>query len=169
MRFGISGPDVEKLKHLRQRLALTDPACIQWPIVVAEITSTLQASEMVKTTKVILNLAGPFTNTCMCACRAGFGRRCVLTLVDALAATELVKACVNAGVHYVDTSGETPWMKMLIDRFHAQANSTGSYIVPACGFVSAAADLGTWLSERVIKERAEREVREVHAVVYDTM
>ena len=47
--------------------------------------------------------------------------------------------------HYVDITGETPWVRGLIDRHHAQAARDGTRIIPCCGFDSVPSDLGAWL------------------------
>jgi len=60
----------------------------------------------------------------------------------ALYGNALVDACVRFN-SYVDISGETPWVRTLIDRYHAQAAS-GTRIIPCCGFDSVPSDLGTW-------------------------
>ena len=54
----------------------------------------------------------------------------------------LVKACAEAGVHYVDTSDEFYWQRWMIDRYHATAQRSGAKIVLASGFCVLAADLG---------------------------
>jgi short subunit dehydrogenase-like uncharacterized protein len=56
-----------------------------------------------------------------------------------------VAACVQHGTHYVDITGETPWVRGLIDRHHAQAAADGTRIIPCCGFDSVPSDLGAFL------------------------
>ena len=43
-------------------------------------------------------------------------------------------------------------MADLIERFHALAEETGAYIVPACGFDSVPSDLTSWLAESRVRE-----------------
>jgi short subunit dehydrogenase-like uncharacterized protein len=57
----------------------------------------------------------------------------------------VVDACVRHRVHYVDITGETPWVADLIERHHAKAAAEGTRIVPFCGFDSVPSDLGTFL------------------------
>jgi short subunit dehydrogenase-like uncharacterized protein len=57
----------------------------------------------------------------------------------------VVDACVRHRAHYVDITGETPWVADLIERHHAQAAADGTRIVPFCGFDSVPSDLGTLL------------------------
>jgi short subunit dehydrogenase-like uncharacterized protein len=66
--------------------------------------------------------------------------------------TKLVDACVRNRTHYCDITGETPWVRGLIDRHHAQARADGTRIIPSCGFDSIPSDFGAWLIARHIRE-----------------
>jgi short subunit dehydrogenase-like uncharacterized protein len=56
--------------------------------------------------------------------------------------TPLVEACIRQETHYVDTTGEYPWIKKIIDQFHEKAKENKVIIVPACGFDSIPSDIG---------------------------
>ena len=81
-------------------------------------------------TRVLLNTAGPF----------------------AIYGNAIVDVCVRYGTHYVDITGETPWVKGLIDRYHLQAATDGTRIIPCCGFDSVPADLGAYLLVRYLQQ-----------------
>jgi short subunit dehydrogenase-like uncharacterized protein len=66
--------------------------------------------------------------------------------------TKLVEACVANRRHYRDINGETPWIRGLIDRHHAQAVSDGTRIIISCGYDSIPSDYGAWLVSRHIRE-----------------
>jgi short subunit dehydrogenase-like uncharacterized protein len=76
---------------------------------------------------------------------------------------KLVEACVEARTDYVDITGETPWVRTLIDRFHARAEADGTRIVPLCGFDSVPSDLGTFVLARWIRERWDQDTVRVLA------
>ena len=71
--------------------------------------------------------------------------RVMLTTVGpyAVHGQDLVEACIGQRTDYVDITGETAWVRDLIDRFHASAESSGTRIVPFCGYDSVPSDLGT--------------------------
>ena len=92
-------------------------------IIVADAHDKVALDKLAKSAKVVLSTAGPF----------------------ALYGTELVAACVNNGTHYVDITGETPWVYGLIEKHHEAAKKTGTRIIPFCGFDSVPSDLGAWL------------------------
>jgi short subunit dehydrogenase-like uncharacterized protein len=61
---------------------------------------------------------------------------------------KLVEACVRNRTHYCDITGETPWIRGLIAKHHAQAAAEGTRIIPCCGFDSIPSDYGAWLVSR---------------------
>jgi short subunit dehydrogenase-like uncharacterized protein len=69
----------------------------------------------------------------------------------ALYGTPLVEACVRNRTHYVDITGETPWIRRLIDRFHAEAEANQTRIIPCCGFDSIPSDYGAHLVAQHLK------------------
>jgi short subunit dehydrogenase-like uncharacterized protein len=100
-------------------------------IVVAEAHDAAAMDALARSATVVLSTAGPFD----------------------LYGSELVAACVRHGTHYVDITGETPWVHGLIARHHAQAARDGTRIIPFCGFDSIPSDLSTWLAQQAMQSR----------------
>lgn len=117
VRWAIAGRNRQKLEAVRSEVG----AAVD--VLVADGQDQQAVDDLVSQTRVLLTTAGPF----------------------ALYGTALVDACVRGKTHYVDITGETPWIKMLIDRYHTQAASEGTRIIPCCGFDSVPSDLGTYL------------------------
>lgn len=115
------------------KLAAVKKACgaKQAGIVVAEAHDAAAMDALARSASVVLSTAGPF----------------------ALYGSELVAACVRHGTHYVDITGETPWVRGLIDQHHAQAADTGARIIPFCGFDSIPSDLSAWLAHQAMQAR----------------
>jgi short subunit dehydrogenase-like uncharacterized protein len=99
-------------------------------VLVADAQDDDALSRLAGQTRVVATTAGPFS----------------------LYGTKLVDACVRNRTHYCDITGETPWVRGLIDRHHAQAQADGTRIVPSCGFDSIPSDFGAWLVARHIRE-----------------
>ncbi|HEX8959403.1 MAG TPA: saccharopine dehydrogenase NADP-binding domain-containing protein, partial [Solirubrobacterales bacterium] len=53
----------------------------------------------------------------------------------------LVAAAAETGTHYVDTTGEQPFMKMVFDRYGERAARSGAVLVTGMGFDYAPGDL----------------------------
>jgi short subunit dehydrogenase-like uncharacterized protein len=62
----------------------------------------------------------------------------------ALYGSTLVAAVAEAGTDYCDLTGETQWMRRMIDAHAATAEASGARIVHTCGFDSIPSDLGVW-------------------------
>jgi short subunit dehydrogenase-like uncharacterized protein len=71
----------------------------------------------------------------------------------ALYGSKLVAAVVEAGIDYVDLTGEPQWMQRMIDRYHDRAVETGARLVHACGFDSVPSDMGVWFLQNEARER----------------
>ena len=124
LRWAIAGRNRQKLATVRDQVGVTVD------ILVADSQDQQAVDDLVAQTRVVLTTAGPF----------------------ALYGNALVDACVRFQTHYVDITGETPWVKTLIDRYHAQAAANGTRIIPCCGFDSIPSDLGTYLVVRHLQQ-----------------
>ena len=104
---------------------------VRVPIIVADAQDAAALNTLAASTHVVLSSAGPF----------------------ALYGTQLVAACVQQRTHYVDITGESPWVREMIDAHHAQAASDGTRIVPSCGFDSVPSDIGAYLVTQEMQRR----------------
>jgi short subunit dehydrogenase-like uncharacterized protein len=123
LRWAIAGRNRSKLEQVKQQLGSGATAV---PLLVADSHDQAAVDAMVAQTRVLLSTAGPY---------ARFG----LPIVD---------ACVRFQTDYVDITGETVWVRELIDRYHPQARTMGTRIIPCCGFDSVPGDLGSYLLVR---------------------
>jgi short subunit dehydrogenase-like uncharacterized protein len=123
LKWAIAGRNRDRLEQVKQTLGGGAAAV---SVLVADSQDQSAVDAMVSKTRVLLNTAGPF---------ARYG-------------SPIVDACVRFKTHYVDITGETTWVRELIDRYHAQAAMDGTRIIPCCGFDSVPADLGSYLVVR---------------------
>ena len=68
--------------------------------------------------------------------------------------TLLVEACIESKTNYCDITGETHWIKEIIDKYHTKAIKNKVKIVHACGFDSIPSDLGVFYAQNKIKENS---------------
>ena len=122
--WAIAGRNRQKLESVKAQVGA------DVDVLVADSLDQTAVDSIVSQTRVLLNTAGPF----------------------ALYGNAIVDACVRLGTHYLDITGETPWVKELCDRYHNQAASDGTRIIPCCGFDSVPSDLGTYLVVRYIQQ-----------------
>lgn len=128
VRWAIAGRDRGRLEAVRESLG-TGRAPLE--ILVADGADQRAIDGMVASTRVLLSTAGPF----------------------AIYGNGIVEACVRLGTDYVDITGETAWVRDLIDRHHAAAARDGTRLIPFCGFDSVPSDLGTLLVVRELQRR----------------
>jgi short subunit dehydrogenase-like uncharacterized protein len=81
----------------------------------------------------------------------------------ALYGSKLVAACVQQRTHYADITGETPWVRQMIDAHHTQAVAQGTRFVPGCGFDSVPSDLGAYLLLREMRKRHDAACMQIKA------
>ena len=81
--------------------------------------------------------------------------RVVCTTVGpyALYGSNLVAGCAKSGTHYCDLTGETHWMRRMIDLHQDDVAASGARIVHTCGFDSIPSDLGTFFVQREMNAR----------------
>ncbi len=137
-KIAIAGRDANKLQAVARINSLAD----RDQIIVASGHDKNALDALATQTKVVLSTAGPF----------------------ALYGSNLVAACVKAKTHYVDITGETPWVRQMIDQHHDQAASDATYIVPCCGFDSVPSDLGAYLCAQEVKLRYGEPCSEIRVV-----
>lgn len=116
-RWAVAGRSAARLQAVRQACGAP-----QAGVVVADAADAAALDALAAQARVVLSTAGPFA-------RHG---------------SELVAACVRHGTHYVDITGETPWVREMIERHHDAAARRGTRIVPGCGFDCVPSDLGAW-------------------------
>jgi short subunit dehydrogenase-like uncharacterized protein len=127
LRWAIAARSKAKLELVRAEAGLGSR---EIDLIVADSRDQTSIDAMVASTRVVLTTAGPF----------------------ALYGTPVVDACVRLGAHYCDITGETPWVREMIDRYQARASADGTKIVTCCGFDSVPADIGTMLVVRALRD-----------------
>lgn len=65
-------------------------------------------------------------------------------------------ACIDAGVHYADTTGEQAFMRTVFDDYGARARDAGVALVPAIGFDYVPGDMGAALAAKELGTAPER-------------
>lgn len=120
LKWAIAGRSGEKLASV----AADTGADVDQIVVDADDAAGL--AEMCAHTNLVISTVGPY----------------------ALYGSKLVAAVAEAGIDYVDLTGEPHWMQRMIDRYQDRAVETGARIVHACGFDSVPSDMGVWFLQR---------------------
>lgn len=90
------------------------PELVNHPYEIAEVAHERAAlAELFKGKKVVYNFVGPFMQLSEC----------------------VVQACLDAGVSYLDSTGETDWMLLLRDKYGAAFADKGLLLAPASSYM----------------------------------
>ncbi|KAJ3011757.1 hypothetical protein HKX48_006651 [Thoreauomyces humboldtii] len=123
VKFAIAGRNKEKLAKVTARIVKMSPTRNDVPVIIADIQDEASLDAMVSKTRVLISTAGPFY-------LHGFA---------------VVAACVRNKTDYIDSTGEPPFTRRVIDEHHEKAKADGTLIIPSCGFDSIPSDLGAFM------------------------
>jgi short subunit dehydrogenase-like uncharacterized protein len=134
VRWALAGRSRDKLERIREELAAIDPAARDLAILVGDAQDLASVDAIVRGARVVCTTVGPY---------ARYG-------------SNLVAACAAHGVSYCDLTGETQWIRAMVDAHHGRAAETGARIVHCCGFDSIPSDLGVLLAHEHLKARGKQ-------------
>mmetsp|Transcript_98163 Transcript_98163/g.174754 ORF Transcript_98163/g.174754 Transcript_98163/m.174754 type:complete len:534 (-) Transcript_98163:116-1717(-) len=136
--FAFAGRTPSRVQDLRDRLF----AGSMWedtPVLQMSYDDPFSVIDMVKSAKVIINVAGPY----------------MLTQGELM-----IDCCVSMGVHYCDISGEVPWSRRILP-LHQYAVDNGSFIIPSAASAGGYPDLGVFLCAKKARDEYGEELRKV--------
>jgi short subunit dehydrogenase-like uncharacterized protein len=128
--FIVSGRSPERLDALRAEFGLEAPAKT------ARVDDPASLRELLTDCAVVIDCAGPFVK---------YGE-------------PVLAAAVETGTHYLDTTGEQPYMKMAYERYGPGAARAGVAVVPGMGFDYVPGDMIASLTADGMGELDELEV-----------
>ncbi|NND83383.1 MAG: saccharopine dehydrogenase [Gammaproteobacteria bacterium] len=140
LRWAIAGRNQQKLDDVHTFIG-DDASTVD--ALLADSNDEVSLQRLVASTKVIITTVGPY---------AYYG-------------SKLVEACVDAGTHYVDLTGEVPWMRRMMDQHTAAAEASGARIVHCCGFDSIPSDMGNFYIQQQAKKRLGTYLQSVRYVL----
>ncbi|WDZ52902.1 saccharopine dehydrogenase NADP-binding domain-containing protein [Acinetobacter vivianii] len=119
LRWAIAGRSQQKLQDLKSGLGTLGESL---PILIADASKQAELNALCAQTRVVVSTVGPY----------------------ALYGEPLIQACVTNGTDYCDLTGETQWIKKMIEKYESQAQQSGARIVHCCGFDSVPSDMGVY-------------------------
>lgn len=132
--WAVAGRDPAKLERVLGKVGVTAAETIT-----ADVSDPASLAAMAARTHVVLDLVGPY----------------------ALYGAPVIEACVAQGAHYVDLTGEIPFVRRMIDAHHERAVAAGVKVVEVCGFEALPPDLAVLLAAEAARERWGEELAEV--------
>ncbi len=129
--LALAGRNREKLEGVRRDLTAIEPKAAELPVLIGDSFDRASLDRITADARVVISTVGPY---------AKYGEA-------------MVASCVANGTDYCDLTGETQFIRRMIDAHQAQAERTGARIVHCCGFDSIPSDLGTLMIQEAAKER----------------
>mmetsp|Transcript_25639 Transcript_25639/g.56549 ORF Transcript_25639/g.56549 Transcript_25639/m.56549 type:complete len:524 (-) Transcript_25639:92-1663(-) len=141
--FAFAGRTVSKVKEMRDR----EFGGTEWadtPILQASFDDIPSIIDLVKSARVLINVAGPY----------------MLTQGDIM-----IDACIQLGTHYIDISGEIPW-SLRVQDLHKFALQKGVYVVPSAAAAGGFPDMSVFLCAKKLRDDFGEETR--YAICYQS-
>ena len=126
LKWGIAGRNKEKASVIAKRLNIAKDR-----IFIADCNDTESLIKLTSKTKVICTTVGPY---------AKYG-------------SNLIEACIKTNTNYCDITGETQWIRKMIDKYHTRAEENKIKIINSCGFDSIPSDMGVFYSQKILFEK----------------
>lgn len=79
----------------------------------------------------------------------------------------VLAACAANGTHYLDSTGEVPWIYDMIAKYDGLAKQNKSIIIPECGLDSVPADIMAYVLAREVRKRFNAACERVIMTLYD--
>jgi len=126
LRWAAAARDAGRVESVLTEIGVSAPETL-----VADVADAASLLRMAQRARVVLDLVGPYTL---------YGR-------------PVIEACVAAGTHYADLTGEMPFVRSIIDDLHGPASAAGVKVVQVCGFEALPPDLLVALVDERARER----------------
>ena len=138
LRWAAAGRDAGRLARTLGGIGVSAPETL-----VADSADPGSLAAVASRARVVLNLVGPYT----------------------LHGRPVIEACVAGGAHYVDLTGELPFVRGIIDDFDGPALAAGVKVVEVCGFEALPPDLAIALVAEHARARWDEGLAEVDVEV----
>lgn len=81
--------------------------------------------------------------------------------------TAAFESCAESGTHYLDCTGEVPWVHDMTNKFEGLAKKTGAIMIPQNGIESAPTDLLCWMLVNHIRQTLSVGTAELIDIIYE--
>ncbi|EYE96500.1 uncharacterized protein EURHEDRAFT_411008 [Aspergillus ruber CBS 135680] len=142
LNWALAGRNLSKVEGVAKELKELNPDRVD-PAIIAVQLNREELQPLAQKTRLVINCVGPYHSY----------------------STPVVEACASNGTHYVDATGETPWVRSIIDKYHETAKSNGAIVIPSVGIESAPADVLTWSTVKTVREKLSCQPRDVVSAI----
>lgn len=125
-----------------------------------------QLDALAKKTKLLVTTVGKLI---LFHSKALFGRTCSYGNLGPFLhyGEPVLAACASNGTHYLDSTGEVPWIYNMVAKYDAIAKQNKAIIIPECGLDSVPADIMAYVLAREVRKRYNTACERVIMTMYD--
>ena len=135
LKWGIAGRNKEKASVIAKRLNIAKDR-----VFIADCNDIESLIKLTSKTKVICTTVGPYAKL----------------------GTNLIDACIKTNTNYCDITGETQWIRKMIDKYHSKAKENKIKIINSCGFDSIPSDMGVFYSQKNLFEKTGKYANKIN-------
>ncbi|KAG5927568.1 hypothetical protein E4U42_002075 [Claviceps africana] len=144
LKWAVAGRSESKLQNIVAECEKLNSDRLPPSIELVNVIDEAQLKPLVEKTCVVITTVGPY-------CLYG----------------ELIfKLCAEAGTHYLDCTGEAPWVARMINKYEDTAKKTGAIMLPQTGIESAPADLMTWSMAQQLRKDLDAPTKDVVVTIH---
>lgn len=141
--LAIAGRSKERLVELQSELTRINNFMGRVSLLTANAFSTQELDRITSRARCLLNFAGPYV---------WYG-------------SLVVESCVRNMCHYVDLSGELPWIVKMAEKHETRAIKNKVRVINGCGFHSVPSDLGIMTVANYARECLNQQLTECFGLV----
>lgn len=130
IRWAMAGRNANKLKAVRDEIGVEQGVSL----IVADTHDRAALKAMAERTRTIVTTVGPYQ----------------------LYGSDLVAVCAETGTDCLNLTGESHWMRAMIDAHSETARNSGARILHSCGFDSIPFELGVHFTQGIARKRQGR-------------
>ncbi|KAK4239625.1 Saccharopine dehydrogenase-like oxidoreductase [Achaetomium macrosporum] len=144
LRWAVAGRSQSKLEGVVAECKMLNPDRVQPGIEICSLTDEDLAG-LAKKTFILITTVGPYGKL----------------------GEHAFKACAENGTHYLDVTGEVPFVAKMLKKYEAAAKQSGALMFPQIGIESAPPDLVTWSLASFIRSEFSTTTRDVTVSIHD--
>ena len=129
--WAVAGRDAAKIGATLSEIGVEAPETL-----IADVGDAASLAAMASRAKVVIDAVGPYT----------------------LYGEPVIEACIAGGAHYMDLTGEPPFVRRMIEGAHDRAVAAGVKIVNTSGFEALPPDVMVLLAAETARERWSEEL-----------
>lgn len=136
VKWAIAGRDLTKILSVKNKLLVNFPELLNLDHIIADTDDPDTLEALAKSTKLVITTVGPYQ----------------------LHGEPIVKACVEAGTHCLDLTGEPKYAQHIYKYYNFSAERNQCFIINSCGFDSVPADMGAFYTAQLLGEGEDKTI-----------